>query len=437
MQIDFLAINLLSAVLSALLISYFVKSFYKINLEFKNQVAFTILFGLLNGIVSVAIRDMGDLVNNLKPILLMSLSIIIIKLILDISILKSLISFFIVALGIGIGNAIVPLLFNLLGFSVTNITLENKIIIAALLNLFINVVAAIFIFTIKPIKGVFSSIKNSKTVIITLLLSFLLITTSASLQYFSNNFNPIIFTIITLLTTIYCVFTIWTSMVSYKTENQKIELEQQKFYNESLDNALHNLRRFKHDWVNNLGVIHDMLQEHEYIAAQSYINELLETDNKIGSTAILNIKNAGLHGIISSKIKLASDRGISLNLKSIGTIKDITNIKISELCEIIGIFLDNAIESTENENDKNIEVCILSDDSNIQITIKNPCFLQPEINKIFTPGYSTKGMGRGNGLFIVKKLLEKNQYVLNNTYYNENEKQFIQELAISLSKTTP
>lgn len=166
--------------------------------------------------------------------------------------------------------------------------------------------------------------------------------------------------------------------------------------------------------------------------AISYLQEMIDIYDEAGPSNLFDIKNIALFGIISAKYNLARKKGINVDIKVFNTIEEIKNIRISDLSRIIGIFLDNAIEALENEKEKILKIELSRDDKFINILIANKCSSPPDLDKIHESGYSTKGSERGEGLSIVKSLLEKNKYVLNNTYYNEDEKMFYQELIIKL-----
>ncbi|MEN6313605.1 MAG: GHKL domain-containing protein [Clostridiaceae bacterium] len=198
-----------------------------------------------------------------------------------------------------------------------------------------------------------------------------------------------------------------------------MEIEQQKFYNESLNSTIFNLRRFKHDWNNNLTVINSMLNMNKISELKQYLSELIHQNSDSLDTAIYNIKNAGLFGIISSKLNQARDMGISVDFTVNGEIENIPEIKISELCEVIGIFIDNALEEA-TKADKSINLSIYSDDRFLEITISNNCASKPDIKMIYEEGYSSKGEGRGLGLAIARKILSKYKNIQHITDFEDN-----------------
>jgi signal transduction histidine kinase len=87
-----------------------------------------------------------------------------------------------------------------------------------------------------------------------------------------------------------------------------------------------------------------------------------------------------------------------------------------ELSQIFRNILKNAIEATQNLKIGRIEIStmIVKDERKtptaVRVRIRNdgPPIPHEDVGKIFTDGFTTKeGTGRGHGLFIVKKLLDK------------------------------
>lgn len=83
--------------------------------------------------------------------------------------------------------------------------------------------------------------------------------------------------------------------------------------------------------------------------------------------------------------------------------------------QILGTLLDNAIEAEEEfDGQKKMWIEIQEQKGNagkVSIYIANACYKksQDELEQLFEYGYSTKGEGRGIGLYDVKMLVHKNK----------------------------
>lgn len=419
MRCDIVGINILSAAMGGAIIYYFCYSNYGIKLRALKMIFFILVFGILNGLISSFMLQSGDLANTIKPIVLLLISIPVIRIFLNISLFQMFVAFFIYILCLGIGNSSMPLLINL---SSREFTTENMLAnpcYLLLVNVLCNLITYLIIFTVKPLRSFFAKITTRKTVFPVLLINFLVLIANSGMHFYIKIFNLTAYIIISALSVLYCAYVIIVSSKLLEQETSKLEIEQQKFYNESLNSTIFNLRRFKHDWNNNLTVIHSMLNMNKIDELKQYLSELLHPSSDSLDTAIYNIKNAGLFGIISSKLNQARDMGIAVDFTVTGEVENIPEIKISELCEVIGIFIDNALEEAAKV-DKSINLSIYSDDRFLEITISNSCANKPDIKMIYEEGYSSKGEGRGLGLAIARKILSKYKNIQHITDYEDN-----------------
>jgi len=106
-------------------------------------------------------------------------------------------------------------------------------------------------------------------------------------------------------------------------------------------------------------------------------------------------------------------------------------MKIYEFARILGILLDNAIEASEECEDKIINIIFRDDDRKHRqlVTIENT-FKNKNVDtvKIFGKGISEKENHTGLGLWEVNKILKKNTNV--SLFTSKNEKYFSQQLEI-------
>lgn len=426
MFVEIMLINVLFAAVGAWMIYYFFNINFKLKVSNKRLCSFLVCFGLLNGLVSSLWSELLNIPSSLqfiKSILVFSFSIIIIKFILKVDWAKSILSFCIVTIGLALGNNLIPVIFRI---TVTDAISSPGMYI--LVNISINIVAFILVFSFSLIQ-LFNNSKSLKPAAFLLGTAFIIIAINFGVQYIAH-FDPIPFIASLLSSIVYFIASILYIMIYQKSEMKLEEHKQQTFYNESLSKALQDLRHFKHDQANHLSVINAMLHMKKYNEAVSYLNEIVSSSQSLANTAVFSIKNAGLFGIISSKMDKAAKSGIAFDLEVLGEVDSITSIKISDLCEIVGIHLDNAIEEAQASDEKEVEMLVMSTDTSIDITVKNSCKNVPVLNQIKIDGFSTKGTDRGHGLFIVDKILRNYSDVLNTIKFDSENMKFIQILSI-------
>lgn len=187
----------------------------------------------------------------------------------------------------------------------------------------------------------------------------------------------------------------------------------------------------RHEFKNQLVTLKSFLNKNNK-KAQDYIDSILKEQLEIDGRYVEQLKNipkCGLKGLIYYKIVQAKKSKINITAE-IGDnvskfIKDLDENEIKLLCRLVGIYCDNAIEATKMcKKKKNvfIEIYLLS--NKLNIVIMNTFEKDFDLKEINKKGVSSKGKGRGNGLYFAQKILKKNkrfsgvQSVINN-YYNQ------------------
>ena len=168
-----------------------------------------------------------------------------------------------------------------------------------------------------------------------------------------------------------------------------------------------------------------------------YINEIIKSKNSENKSLInqaLLIPTGGLRGLIYSKLILMKEKSIkySINIdKKINSklMKNISSNEMIDICQIIGVFIDNAIEAVEKLKERVVIINVFRDE-NINIEIQNTYDNSIELNKIDKIGYSTKGKNHGYGLALVNRILKNNKNFSNEREVSKNL--FKQKLIIKI-----
>lgn len=106
-------------------------------------------------------------------------------------------------------------------------------------------------------------------------------------------------------------------------------------------------------------------------------------------------------------------------------------MKIYEFARILGILLDNAIESSSECDNKIMNITFRNDaKNNRNLVIIENTYKDKEINidNIFNKGISSKENHTGLGLWEIRKILNKNNNV--NLHTDKNNEYFVQQLEI-------
>ena len=414
MRVDTLLINIMSAFLASLYIIYFQSIIRGLKLSKNVNARFSIIFALLNGIVSSLLH-----MSVYKPVVLLLLSTVMIMVLLKTGFIQAFLSFSLYIIVSAIGNAFIPLIISVLspGTSVEQVVADPLMALAG--NLLTNLIVFLLFVLIKPIKDYIKMLTRDKFLLILTAVTIVVITSTFAMYLYTMTLDIVACLIISSISISYCVFIILMWIASLRRVIRDEDLKHQKFYNESLRSTLFELRRFKHDWINNLTVIDSMLKMNKIAELKQYVSELIGHCWSHTNTQIYSIKNAALFGILSSKVNLAHEKGISVNMSVAGEMENISGIKISDFCEIIGIFMDNAIEEA-SVSDSVINIDMREGDNFIEISISNTCTTTPDMQKLTVDGYSTKGEGRGMGLAIAEKIISRYRNILHITTYENN-----------------
>ncbi|MCR4435981.1 MAG: GHKL domain-containing protein [Clostridiales bacterium] len=431
MGIDIFLLNLFFNFFIGIALVILAHTIYNIKFKIKEIIIFSTSLVIIFNTIAYFFKFLPSWINIVKPVILFIIALLLAVLILRLDIKKSIISYGLVTIIYAISESITFLVFKLLKVDAMTIVSSNNFFIQLLAQGVLNAISYIIIVIIIFFKLYRSIFFNMRISLMYILITFLAAIITMSYYYLSakNNLNTLSFVFIAALMVFYSVFMMISINAFYKLGVKEKELEQQKFYNEALDKSLDNLRRFKHGYNNNLSILYMHLKLGNYDKMLSYFDEMLEMNNRLNDTAALNIKNAGLYGIISSKIAYAEEKNVKFKIDPLSSVGEISNIKVTELCEIVGIFLDNAIEAAAESDDRSVAFYAGESDESVVISIKNTFREVPDTKKIYEKGFSSKGEDRGLGLWIVKNILKGNNHVLHNTSIRDN--MFIQELVIN------
>ena len=154
---------------------------------------------------------------------------------------------------------------------------------------------------------------------------------------------------------------------------------------------------------------------------------------QLDNLATLNpsiVNNHAIYNVLATKYHRANQLGIKINLEIFIDLNSL-HMKIYEFTRILGILMDNAIEAAKECEEKIINVCIRkADNRNMQVLIVENTYNNKNVDteKIFQKGVSSKPGNTGLGLWVVHKILKKNNNL--NLFTTKNAVFFRQQLEI-------
>lgn len=269
-------------------------------------------------------------------------------------------------------------------------------------------------------------------IIMMILLSFLIVSNKNNLGSGVNyyiNVGMVIFVVFSLIYVIYNKF-----------QRQAIEDK----YNESMEYVLRYEKiineqgKKNHEYNNQLMVIKGYINKPERLS--EYLDEVIG-EHKTGQNYTVKqlgfLPDGGVKGLLYHKLSKMEDNNIKYylyvdqNLKD----KDIENFDLKtyrDLTKLLGVFLDNAIDAALKSEEKEIEVELKDKDDCLLLTISNTYDKNTDINKVGKSGFTTKGVGHGFGLSIVKDIAKTNSEI--ETFSSKESDKFIQTAMIYFKK---
>ena len=173
------------------------------------------------------------------------------------------------------------------------------------------------------------------------------------------------------------------------------------------------MRANNHDFTNKLHVILGLIQIGEYDKAVSYIENISIIQRETLSTVMHAVDNASFAALLIGKIARASECNVRFILKEGIRFKSSEVAVPSEaLVTIAGNLIDNALDAMNmnlnNDRPRELEFGVFTQPGELLITVRDTgCGIPAEIgDRIFEKGFSTKGTGRGVGIYHTKQLVE-------------------------------
>lgn len=248
-------------------------------------------------------------------------------------------------------------------------------------------------------------------------------------------FNTILTTAYSIIT--FCIFITLVKNIQ-KEEHMNALLQQYEslqHYTEELERTNLDMRAFKHDYINILSSLTGYIEENDMVGLRNVFenkitpigNDFLKSSTRL--SFLSHIKIPELKSLFSSKIIYAENQGVHV---FIDIVDDVTSfpMDIIDLVRVLGIFLTNATEELLNLEQKDklcLNLGIVKKSGSTLILIQNTTAASSEmLASIYEAGYSTKGKGRGLGLYTARNIIGNYPNIVHSTSIQDG--MFIQSL---------
>jgi len=172
------------------------------------------------------------------------------------------------------------------------------------------------------------------------------------------------------------------------------------------------LRASTHEFMNKLHTILGLIELDRYEEARNFILDIHKNQQELNKKLFHTFKDPIIAGLVLGKFSACKEQGITITLSPESHIELVTDSDLSHtLVTIIGNLIDNAMESASKNKDHDgyVLVGILQVENEILIEVQDngSGIDEEDMELIFERGFSTKGEGRGVGLYLIKQELDR------------------------------
>lgn len=194
--------------------------------------------------------------------------------------------------------------------------------------------------------------------------------------------------------------------IKAKRESNKTEtlLKYMTKYEQIIDEE----RMNRHETLNNLLLLKS-IKDKNSVDFDVSMKDIICLYEKNGKETIKNIGTlpTGLKGILYYKMDSMKKFDIDVMARISNTaspiIEELKGKDYNSVCKILSILLDNANEAACESKEKSVLIDISALDGTLNIIVENSFKDKVNIKKLHNRYYSTKGKGRGLGLFLANK----------------------------------
>jgi len=240
--------------------------------------------------------------------------------------------------------------------------------------------------------------------------------------------------IYTLSLTVSFILIVLLALTFVGSLSKEASLRNLREYARNVEMMAAEIKKFRHDHKDLMLGFYEHLKNENINGANEYYQKYMVLFNKNAEAMEANwnelshLPNSEIRSIISYKLTYAQQLGINVTINVMEDVKTIDRNHLVDICRILGIFLNNAIEACTDVKGAELQFGILNKGPLILFVVKNTCEDSIDIDKLNLPDYTTKEGARGLGLNIVSQIVEANQQLSLTTKVKDGY--FVQMLAV-------
>ena len=195
-------------------------------------------------------------------------------------------------------------------------------------------------------------------------------------------------------------------------QEQTLRYRDMERYSLHIEELYKEVRSFRHDYTNLLTSLRLGIEEEDMEQIKEVYNSVLKNssqklqDNKYDLGRLVNIRDRALKSLLAGKFIKAREKDIVFNVEVPEEIQ-VEGMSLLDFLTIVSILCDNAIEASAEAGQPHVSIAFLKNGAQETFIIENSIKEEGiDISEIFSFGVSSKGEGRGVGLYTVMKTVE-------------------------------
>ena len=228
--------------------------------------------------------------------------------------------------------------------------------------------------------------------------------------------NCVLFGLCFLSTSIVLLYFTRTIRSEEEKKADQARLKITENYVSGLEQLIDESRELRHDYKNLIATISGFIEEGDMAHLKEYFDQNIRNTwvdlDKKGKAwqSVKDIQPPELKGILYEKVLKAV--AADVNIRVIPDYElNIQYKAMKDLCCILGILIDNAVEAAEEADEKSVDIRMIKMEHGYQIIIQNTYFTKPDLAHLYQKGYSTKGADRGLGMYYAHEMILEHEEI--------------------------